>query len=424
VATAVHVLTLVQLRLRVALHLFFATAMVALGTACGSTATTEVTAPSTPSTRCQTSLSGSPTSFGPNGGSGSVTVGVSRECAWSATSQQPWIEVMSPREGQGEGSVSFRVGSNADPVVRRGSILINDQQMDVNQEAAPCSFVVGGTPETIPAVGAQITIPVTTHSACQWTAISESPFATVTPPSGSGSASVQVTVPSNSGNQRTISVVVAGARRTMTQAAPNLPPAPPVPNPPPTPPAPPAPTPSPTPTPNPTPPPTPPAPPAPTPCTGTLSPGQRSFTFLGGSGTVQVSTSAATCSWTATSSASWLTITGAAAGTGNGTVGYLALPNLTASQREATITVLNVVHRVTQTGLPTGTTELEGALSGLSGNCPSLRFTLQGITVTTDKGTDFRGGKCDDVRNGVRVKVSGMFQSDGTLLAKRVEIDR
>ncbi len=75
-------------------------------------------------------------------------------------------------------------GSNADPVLRRGSILINDQQMDVNQEAAPCSFVVGGTPETIPALGAQFTIPVTTHSACQWTAISESPFATVTPPSG------------------------------------------------------------------------------------------------------------------------------------------------------------------------------------------------------------------------------------------------
>ncbi len=102
----------------------------------------------------------------------------------------------------------------------------------------------------------------------------------------------------------------------MTQAAPNLPP-PPVPNPPPTPPAPPAPTPSPTPTPTrptrrrrPLPP--------PTPCTGTVSPGQRSFTFLGGSGTVQVSASAATCSWTATSSRSWLTITSGAAGMGNG----------------------------------------------------------------------------------------------------------
>lgn len=413
-ATAVHVLTLVQLRLPVALHLFFATAVVALSTACGSTATTEVTAPSAPSTRCQTSLSGTPTSFGPTGGAGSVTIGVSRECAWSASSQQPWIEIMSPREGQGEGSVSFRVGSNADPVLRRGSIVVNDQQMDVNQEAAPCSFDVGSAPATIPAEGAQITIRVTTHSACQWTAISESSFAAVTPASGSGSANVQVVVSSNSGSQRTVAVVVAGARRTVTQAAPALPPAPPpVPNPPPTPPAPPPPT------PNPTPPPT---PPAPTPCTGTVSPGQRSFTFLGGSGTVQVSTSAATCSWTATSSASWLTISGAAAGTGNGTVGYLALPNLTASQREATITILNVVHRVTQSGLPTGNTELEAALSGLSGNCPSLRFTLEGITVTTDKDTDFHGGKCGDVGNGVRVKVSGMFQSNGTLLAKRVEI--
>ncbi len=241
VATGVHVLTLVFRRLPLALQLGAAMAAVALAMACGSSTSTEVIAPSGVPARCQTSLSGTSTTFGPTGGSGTLTVGVSRECPWSASSQQPWIEIMSAREGQGEGTVSFRVAANADPVLRRGSITVNDQRLDVSQDPAPCSFNVGATPDTVPAEGAQIPVQVSTHSACQWTAVSESSFATVSPSSGSGPATVQVVVSSNSGSPRTVTVVVAGARRSITQSAATPPPAPP-------PPTPPTPTPTPTPT--------------------------------------------------------------------------------------------------------------------------------------------------------------------------------
>ena len=238
-ATGVHVPTLVFHRLPQALQLCAAITAVAFATACGSSTSTEVIAPSGVPARCQTSLSGTSTTFGPTGGSGTLTVGVSRECPWSASSQQPWIEIMSAREGQGEGTVSFRVASNADPVLRRGSITVNDQRLDVSQDPAPCSFNVGATPDTVPAEGAQIPVQVSTHSACQWTAVSESSFATVSPSSGSGPATIQVVVSSNSGSPRTVTVVVAGARRSITQSAATPPPAPP-------PPAPPTPTPTPT----------------------------------------------------------------------------------------------------------------------------------------------------------------------------------
>ena len=108
---------------------------------------------------------------------------------------------------------------------------------------------------------------------------------------------------------------------------------------------------------------------------------------------------------------------------GNGEVGYLVLPNLTANQREATITVGSQVHRVVQSGVPTGNTDFEGSVTGLSGNCPALAFTVLGVPVRTNNSTDFRGGNCAAIRNGARVKVDGMFQADGTLLARRVELD-
>ena len=121
-ANAVHGQSLVRQPIPVALQWSALVAAILTAAACGSSATTEVTAPSTVPPRCQTNLSGTATSFGPSGGTGTLNVGVSRECAWTASSQQSWIEIMSPREGQGEAALSFRVASNADPVVRRGAI--------------------------------------------------------------------------------------------------------------------------------------------------------------------------------------------------------------------------------------------------------------------------------------------------------------
>jgi hypothetical protein len=58
---------------------------------------------------------------------------------------------------------------------------------------------------------------------------------------------------------------------------------------------------------------------------------------LGGTGAVNVST-ATGCQWTASSNASWITVVTGAAGSGNGTVTYLVIPNLSGA-RSGTLTV-------------------------------------------------------------------------------------
>lgn len=64
--------------------------------------------------------------------------------------------------------------------------------------------------------------------------------------------------------------------------------------------------------------------------------------------------------------------------------------------------------------------ELEGTLSGRSGTCPSISFSVSGSSVVTNSSTEFKDGSCNSLTNGNRVRVRGVRQS-GTVLARRVE---
>ena len=65
--------------------------------------------------------------------------------------------------------------------------------------------------------------------------------------------------------------------------------------------------------------------------------------------------------------------------------------------------------------------EANGEVAGLSGTCPSLRFTVGTQAVTTTAATAFVDGRCGDVAAGRRVEVSGVAQGN-VLSASRVEL--
>ena len=229
---------------------------------CGNSTSTSTTITSPSGTRCQVSTTNSSPSFGATGGTGTVTIDVSRDCSWSAQSQAPWVTLTSAASGQGPGSLTYRVAENADPVARQSSIVLGDEQVGVSQQAGPCRFTVStGNAEPLPASGAALLIDVRTHVVCGWTAASEVAWASVAPASGSGQSVVQIAVQPNTGAARRVDVTVAGQRISLTQQSPvtSPPPSPaptPAPTPGPTPPAP-NPTPAPTPSPGPAPAPTP-----------------------------------------------------------------------------------------------------------------------------------------------------------------------
>jgi len=90
-------------------------------------------------------------------------------------------------------------------------------------------------------------------------------------------------------------------------------------------------------------------------CDYTVGPGTgTTVVAAGGAGSLNVNTSSQ-CSWVATSSTNWLTITGAASGVGAGTVQFLAAANL-GGARSANIDVSGKSYTVTQAAGSTNVT--------------------------------------------------------------------
>ena len=84
---------------------------------------------------CTFSLSASSQSFNAAGGTGNVSVNTSSGCAWTATSSESWLTVVSGASGTGTGVVAFQVAANATGQARTASLSIGGQTFTVNQTA-------------------------------------------------------------------------------------------------------------------------------------------------------------------------------------------------------------------------------------------------------------------------------------------------
>jgi hypothetical protein len=251
---------------------------------------------------CAYAIQPSSQSFGAGGGTGSTTVTAGPGCTWTATPNVPWIAITAGASGTAGGTVSFTVQTNTTPA-RNGSITIGTQTFNVSQ-ASGCATAVQPLAFTVPAAGGARTVNVTAGGGCTWGSSSNAPWMSITSgASGNGNGSVGFTVAATTGPQRTGSLAVAGQTVTVTQTSG---------------------------------------------CAFSINPTSSTFNNLGGTGTVNVTTSAG-CSWTATvaSGTTWISILSGDSGTGPGTVTYRVLPFI-GGKRSSAITIAGITFMVTQ----------------------------------------------------------------------------
>jgi hypothetical protein len=179
------------------------------------------------------------------------------------------------------------------------------------------------------------------------------------------------------------------------------------------------------------------------PCRYALSQSGTTIGAAGGSVAVQMNATAG-CSWTAASDVPWVSVTSGASGSGADTIGITIAAN-SGIARVGHMQAGGQVYTVSQTAAsapapaptptptpppapappptppPPQTTQLSGTLSGLSGKCPSISFTVGSKAVTTNAATAFTGNACKDVRNGRSTSVTGTIQLNGTVLAAIVD---
>jgi all-beta uncharacterized protein/BACON domain-containing protein len=236
-------------------------------------------------------------------GASTVNVGVQAAagCSWTATSNATWITITNGASGTGNGTVTLAVAANTGGA-RPGTVTIGGRTFTVNQ-AGTCSFAIAPQQQSVPAAGASVGVNVTTAAACTWTSVSNAPWITVTQgASGTGNATVTLSVSANVEPARTGTATIAGQTYTVQQASG---------------------------------------------CTFAVSPGSRSASASGGSNMFNVSAIPA-CSWTAVSEVPWIRID-QGTGSGNGKVDYTVMPN-TGPARTGTIRVGNAVFSVMQSG--------------------------------------------------------------------------
>jgi hypothetical protein len=202
------------------------------------------------------------------GGTSSVAIHAGAQCAWTASSNVPWITIASATSGSGDTQLRFAVAANTSPA-RSGALTIGGLTVAVSQPNG-CTYAV--TPPTMDVTYAVQTASasVTTGTGCVWSAASQDAWITFSQPSGSGSAQVQFTVAANNGPPRSQSLTIAGRTIGVNQSSP---------------------------------------------CSWAFAPPSHEFGPGGGLGNVLVFVTGG-CNWTAVSTVDWITMIAGMDGTG------------------------------------------------------------------------------------------------------------
>jgi len=91
---------------------------------------------------CSYALSPPGKNFSSAGGTGSFSVATVPECSWSGAISAPFINILFPSTGQGNGNINFTVAPNDQPVSRTGTISVGGQTFTVTQDAPPFEIAV------------------------------------------------------------------------------------------------------------------------------------------------------------------------------------------------------------------------------------------------------------------------------------------
>jgi hypothetical protein len=278
--------------------------VVALAVAVAGCTSTSLSTPDQTVNKCQVTLTAPQAMIAGAGGGGTVAVASAAECAWTATTDATWITDLTPKSGQGAGSVQFNVAANPARATREADINVNGTLARIRQDVGACTFTVTPPSITVPSTGGPGSFTVTTSAGCAWTVSSQIPWITITSAANNdGSGTVTFNAAANpTGTTRTGSLTIAGQTVTVTQTT--------------------------------------------VACGYSINPPSFSVGNSGGTTSVAVSTTQA-CSWTAVSNAPWITVTSAASGTGSGTVGLTVAAN-TGGTRSGTVLIAGQTFTVNQ----------------------------------------------------------------------------
>lgn len=223
-------------------------------------------------------------------------------CEWPVSTSANWITVTSGKSGSGDGAVTYTITPNRTPLNRSASISIGGKSYNINQ-ATSCPVSISPGTRSHSADAELGTVFVTTPDGCEWTATSTSSWISISAgASAKGNGVVEYVVSANNGASRSGSITIGDKSFSISQA---------------------------------------------TNCPYTVSPVSRAHGSGAESGVFFIQVREG-CPWTAASTVSWLQLSSASSGDGDGAVGYTLAPNATSATRSGTVKIGALSFSVTQ----------------------------------------------------------------------------
>jgi hypothetical protein len=153
------------------------------------------------SATCEYVVSPDRTSFTKDAATATATVTAAAGCAWSASSDVPWVTVTSGAQGTGNGAVLYSVARNTDTPDRHGNLLVAGRTIELTQagDTGGCQYSVAPIEFNVcMAVPYELTTTMTTQPSCPWTVSPGASWVTVTSgASGAGPGAIRFRVSDN-----------------------------------------------------------------------------------------------------------------------------------------------------------------------------------------------------------------------------------
>jgi uncharacterized membrane protein YgcG len=271
-------------------------------------------------TVCNTVLNPSTLQLGSAAQTPHVSLIIGSGCQWGAQSSASWLTV-TPAGGAGDATLALSLAANATIANRSGSVTVEGKTILVTQSGIPCTFTAAPATLAFTPAGQNRPVLITAPAGCNWSAMSSASWLAVSPASGSGSASLTITVQGNTATAaRSGALTLGNLTIPVTQsgvtevAAPISTPA--------------------------------------NPCE-TLRLQREGVQVAAGGLTGAQSFDVIAdgqCIWRAQSNAEWITLTAGGGASGNGTVRYVVEPNNNLQPRNGTLTVGTKSFTINQLG--------------------------------------------------------------------------
>lgn len=254
---------------------------------------------------CSYVLTPSVINIGPDSGSRTITITTQDTCNWSASESSNWINFSSTSSGTGSSTLQISYLENPSSTNRTASISIEGQSVSVTQSGLNCTYNINPQSINVASAGDSTIVDIDTNSSsCAWSVSENLSWVNTSTQSGSGDASITVTIDENtSSSSRNSSITIAGNNFSISQQG--------------------------------------------TSCTYSINPQSTNVSSAGGTTIVNIDASSSTCLWNVNDNLSWAS-TSSQSGTGDASITVTVDENTSITSRSGNITIAGKIFSISQ----------------------------------------------------------------------------